>query len=104
MPNHPVIERVEVDAYTVPTDQPEEDGTLAWDETTIVLVHAHAGDCTGLGYTYADVATAKLIESKLGRLGARPGRGCASPRLGGDGQGDPQPRSAGYRLDGDLGC
>ncbi len=65
MPNHPVIERVEVDAYTIPTDQPEEDGTLAWDETTIVVVHAHAGNHTGLGYTYADLATAKLIESKL---------------------------------------
>jgi hypothetical protein len=28
-----------------------------------VLVHAHASGATGLGYTYADVATTKLIET-----------------------------------------
>ena len=43
VPSHPLIDRVEVNAYTVPTDAPEEDGTLAWDATTIVVVHAHAG-------------------------------------------------------------
>ena len=37
------IERLEVSAYTIPTDAPEADGTLAWDSTTIVVVHAHAG-------------------------------------------------------------
>ncbi len=30
-------------AYTVPTERPEADGTLAWDATTIVLVRAGAG-------------------------------------------------------------
>ncbi len=65
MPSHPLIDSVEVDAYTIPTDTPEEDGTLAWDQTTIVVAHARAGNQTGLGYTYADLATAKLIESKL---------------------------------------
>ena len=59
------IDRIEVRAYTVPTDAPEADGTLAWDSTTIVVVHAHAAGVTGLGYTYADVSTARLIESKL---------------------------------------
>jgi L-alanine-DL-glutamate epimerase-like enolase superfamily enzyme len=59
------VEAVEVAAYTVPTDAPEADGTLSWDETTIVVVHARAGDAQGLGYTYADVSTAKLVESKL---------------------------------------
>ena len=29
--------------YTVPTDQPEADGTLAWDSTTLVLVEVRAG-------------------------------------------------------------
>jgi L-alanine-DL-glutamate epimerase-like enolase superfamily enzyme len=62
------IDEVEVAAYTVPTDTPEADGTLAWDATTIVVVHAHGGGEIGLGYTYADVATAKLIDSKLGRV------------------------------------
>ena len=59
------IERLTVDVYTIPTDAPEADGTLAWDSTTIVVVHAHGGGQAGLGYTYADVSTAKLIESKL---------------------------------------
>jgi L-alanine-DL-glutamate epimerase-like enolase superfamily enzyme len=59
------VDAVEVGAYTIPTDAPEADGTLAWDATTIVIVHAHgAGEC-GLGYTYADVSTARLIASKL---------------------------------------
>jgi L-alanine-DL-glutamate epimerase-like enolase superfamily enzyme len=59
------VDELEVAAYTVPTDAPEADGTLAWDATTIVVVHAHGGGQTGLGYTYADVATATLIDSKL---------------------------------------
>ena len=59
------IDQVGVAAYTIPTDFPEADGTLAWDSTTIVVVHASAGGERGLGYTYADVSTAKLIESKL---------------------------------------
>ncbi len=66
------VEELEVGAYTVPTDQPEADGTLAWDSTTIVVVHAHGGGQVGLGYTYADVSTAKLVESKLaGIVGGR---------------------------------
>lgn len=43
---------VEVAAYTVPTDVPEADGTLAWESTTLVLVQVHCGDAVGLGYTY----------------------------------------------------
>jgi L-alanine-DL-glutamate epimerase-like enolase superfamily enzyme len=62
------VGEVEVAAYQVPTDAPEADGTLSWDATTIVVVHASGGGETGLGYTYADVATAKLIESKLADL------------------------------------
>jgi L-alanine-DL-glutamate epimerase-like enolase superfamily enzyme len=59
------VEQLEVGAYTIPTDAPEADGTLAWNATTIVVVHAHGGGECGLGYTYADVSTAKLIASKL---------------------------------------
>jgi L-alanine-DL-glutamate epimerase-like enolase superfamily enzyme len=62
------VQELEVGAYTVPTDAPEADGTLSWDATTIVVVHAHAGGETGLGYTYADVSTAKLVQSKLGGI------------------------------------
>jgi L-alanine-DL-glutamate epimerase-like enolase superfamily enzyme len=59
------ISRVEVSAYRVPTDLPEADGTIAWDSTTIVVVEATAGDITGLGYSYANTATADLIRTTL---------------------------------------
>jgi hypothetical protein len=52
------IDEILVSVYTVPTDAPESDGTLAWDATTMVLVEARAGEVTGLGYTYADIGTA----------------------------------------------
>lgn len=59
------IERVTVEIYRIPTDLPESDGTLKWDSTTLVLVRAEAAAQTGLGYTYADGATAKLINDLL---------------------------------------
>jgi hypothetical protein len=36
-------ERVEISTYTIPTDEPESDGTLEWDETTIVVVELAGG-------------------------------------------------------------
>lgn len=59
------IESVEVSAYCVPTDLPEADGTLAWNKTTLVLVEVRAGGQTGIGFTYADTATAVLIRKHL---------------------------------------
>jgi L-alanine-DL-glutamate epimerase-like enolase superfamily enzyme len=49
----------------VPTEQPESDGTLKWDATTIVVVEVHAGDATGLGYTYAAPAAANILRDAL---------------------------------------
>ena len=60
-----VIDKLNVSAYTVPTDLPEADGTLDWNETTVVLVRVTAASETGIGYTYADTSTARLIEDKL---------------------------------------
>lgn len=60
-----IIDRLEVSAYTVPTDEPESDGTLAWDSTTMVLVQAHAGGEVGLGYTYGHPCIGQLIDDKL---------------------------------------
>jgi L-alanine-DL-glutamate epimerase-like enolase superfamily enzyme len=57
--------KLEVWVHTVPTDAPEADGTLAWDETTIVIVEATEGGERGLGYTYSDAAAGQLIEGKL---------------------------------------
>lgn len=59
------LERIKVSAYTVPTDAPEADGTYQWDKTTLVLVEASAGNQCGIGYTYADTATARLIGTML---------------------------------------
>jgi L-alanine-DL-glutamate epimerase-like enolase superfamily enzyme len=59
------IEKVEVCAYKVPTDYPESDGTLEWDKTTIVIVEIEAAGIRGLGYTYADTSTARLIHDLL---------------------------------------
>lgn len=59
------IEKVEVSAYTVPTDYPESDGTLEWSKTTSVVVEAFGGGVRGLGYTYADIATAQIITGVL---------------------------------------
>jgi L-alanine-DL-glutamate epimerase-like enolase superfamily enzyme len=54
-----------VAAYTIPTDRPESDGTLEWRATTLVVVTLRAGGAEGLGYTYADSATALLIRERL---------------------------------------
>lgn len=63
--NVPLIDRIKVSAYKIPTDAPESDGTLAWDSTTLVLVEAQSGRTTGIGYSYANAATATLIRDTL---------------------------------------
>ncbi len=72
------ITSLEVAAYTIPTDAPEADGTLSWDATTIVVVNAEGGDRRGLGYTYADPATATMVRAKL--AGAVEGMDALSPQ------------------------
>jgi L-alanine-DL-glutamate epimerase-like enolase superfamily enzyme len=62
------VESVAVHAFEFPTDGPdgkEQDGTLTWSSTVMVLVEARAGGQTGIGYTYGDVSLARLVESKL---------------------------------------
>jgi L-alanine-DL-glutamate epimerase-like enolase superfamily enzyme len=68
----PRIERLDTAVYTVPTDAPEADGTLAWDETTLVLVTAHAGGAEGMGWSYAAGAAAAVVTDQL--AGAVTGR------------------------------
>jgi L-alanine-DL-glutamate epimerase-like enolase superfamily enzyme len=70
------IDRLDVSAFTIPTSSPEADGTFAWRQTTIVIVSAAAAGTRSLGYTYADAATAALIDGTLkeiviGRSAAR---------------------------------
>jgi L-alanine-DL-glutamate epimerase-like enolase superfamily enzyme len=60
----PVTE-VRIRTFTVPTDEPESDGTLEWDATTIVVVELEAeGEC-GLGYAYGDRSVAGFVDSML---------------------------------------
>src|SRR5579863_10541401 len=59
------ITEAEVRIFTVPTDAPEADGTIAWDHTTMVLVTLSSGTTTGIGYSYADVSTGKLAHHLL---------------------------------------
>jgi L-alanine-DL-glutamate epimerase-like enolase superfamily enzyme len=55
---------VRVHACTIPTDEPESDGTAEWDSTTIVIVEVDGG----IGYTYCEAAAAELIRSKFADL------------------------------------
>jgi L-alanine-DL-glutamate epimerase-like enolase superfamily enzyme len=59
------IDALKVRAYRIPTATPESDGTLTWDSTTLVYVEVSAAGVTGIGFTYADIATAKFIETIL---------------------------------------
>jgi L-alanine-DL-glutamate epimerase-like enolase superfamily enzyme len=59
------IRAAQVHCFTVPTDAPEADGTYQWDKTTMVLVEVEVGRERGIGYTYADFATAKLAHQLL---------------------------------------
>jgi L-alanine-DL-glutamate epimerase-like enolase superfamily enzyme len=62
------ITRIAASAYTIPTDAPESDGTLEWRTTTLVLVEAEAGGATGIGFSYANRATAALVADTLVRV------------------------------------
>ncbi len=73
----PTVERIEVAAYTIPTDAPESDGTLEWDSTTLVLVTAHGGGRTGIGYSYAGPAAAHVVRGVL--AGMVEGRDACTP-------------------------
>ena len=62
------ITKGKVAAYTVPTDAPEADGTFSWSSTTMVLVRLEAGGKWGIGYTYADAATGKVVQKLLEKV------------------------------------
>jgi L-alanine-DL-glutamate epimerase-like enolase superfamily enzyme len=60
--------RIRASAYRIPTDFPESDGTFEWNATTLVVVEAPAADQIGIGYTYADRATAQLVNDLLAEV------------------------------------
>ncbi|TKK67233.1 mandelate racemase [Ilyomonas limi] len=59
------IKTLTTSVYTVPTASPEADGTFEWNSTTMILVELEAGGKKGLGYTYASIAVATLIDKSL---------------------------------------
>lgn len=59
------IQWLSCQAYRIPTDAPEADGTITWDSTTLVLVEIEAGGLRGIGYTYDHEAAATLIAGTL---------------------------------------
>ena len=59
------IDAVFAQAFLIPTDAPEADGTLAWSSTTLVLATVKAGGWSGIGYSYVHHAAAALINSLL---------------------------------------
>jgi len=59
------VTSVVTEVYEIPTDQPEADGTLTWDSTTLVMVRVTAGGVEGLGWTYAGAGCQSVIEDKL---------------------------------------
>ena len=63
------IERLDVSVYTIPTDAPEADGTLAWNSTSVVVVEPHTrGGTVGLGYAFADKQPPKIRPSLAGEV------------------------------------
>jgi L-alanine-DL-glutamate epimerase-like enolase superfamily enzyme len=61
----PKIERLELSTFVIPLEEPESDGTLTWDHTTVVLVEVHAGGCCGIGWTYSTPACATVVDDVL---------------------------------------
>ena len=61
----PRIDKVTAQAYEIPTDAPEADGTFSWSSTTLIVAEVSAGARTGIGYTYAGGACRALITGPL---------------------------------------
>ncbi|SAL88899.1 mandelate racemase/muconate lactonizing protein [Caballeronia arvi] len=63
--NEAPISAVRAQAFKIPTDAPEADGTFAWNATTLVVVEVDAQGKTGIGYTYTDSCAVSLIRGAL---------------------------------------
>jgi len=60
-----LVETVQAHAYTIPTDAPEADGTMAWDHTTLVVVQVTADGLVGTGWTYGSPVIDPLVRQTL---------------------------------------
>src|SRR5438270_11706994 len=59
------IDKVHAQAFEIPTDKPEADGTISWNSTTLIVVEAFGGAQVGMGYTYSSESIVNLICRKL---------------------------------------
>jgi L-alanine-DL-glutamate epimerase-like enolase superfamily enzyme len=60
------IDAIDVRVYTVPTEAPEADGTLAWNATSLVVVQPRLRNgVRGLGYAVGDTSTGQLVREVL---------------------------------------
>ncbi|WP_329000841.1 mandelate racemase [Kribbella sp. NBC_00709] len=59
------VDAIDVAVYAIPTDAPEADGTIAWDNTTMVMVRARSGRTVGTGWTYGSPACAPVVTGQL---------------------------------------
>jgi L-alanine-DL-glutamate epimerase-like enolase superfamily enzyme len=65
VPTSPTVTGVDSRVYTVPTDQPEGDGTLGWSSTTVVVARVTAADVTGTGWTYGSMGCQPVIDGEM---------------------------------------
>jgi len=71
--NGPAVTAAETAVYVIPTDEPEADGTLTWDKTTMVLVRARAGGEQGLGCSSTERSTPRVapcVPTRIARVTA----------------------------------
>ncbi|MBZ9701652.1 MULTISPECIES: enolase C-terminal domain-like protein [unclassified Mesorhizobium] len=64
----PIVNQVTAQAFCIPTDAPEADGTISWDSTTVVVVTASAAGQSGLGYTYSAASVPAIVIDVLAPL------------------------------------
>ncbi len=59
------VDALDVSVFTIPTEEPEADGTFMWTSTTVVVAETRAAGSSGLGFTYGTAACATFIEDVL---------------------------------------
>jgi len=59
------VSALDARAFEIPLEEPESDGTAQWASTVMIVVEAHAGDETGVGYTYGSRACRTFVDELL---------------------------------------
>ena len=64
------LRTITADAFVIPTafggrERPESDGTIAWSDTGLIVVHLTAGGESGMGFTFAPSAALAIVGDLL---------------------------------------